>query len=340
MSDVISLSPRALLHLLFNGARAIDVVGSARELGIFEALDPGPATLGALSERLGADPGRLYKFLDCLESLGLVRREQDSDELVLARYRAVAGARAAAETVLGSSSLERDREKFDWRAIHGALPEVLTGERSIPAESFDWPPSSDEQIESFERSMAAGLGPIVESFVTHGASLFPAGTRLLDVGGGDGSLAAHLLEAHPRLEADVYNLPATEPLVRATAARRGVGERLGFVGGSFLDEPLPRGYDAISFVRVLHDWPAAVSRDLLRSASEALAPGGRLLICEEFRTADRLAAQFFWSYFLMGVDRCTSRLREVEFYLDALRDLGFRQVEVLPGPFEIVSAVR
>ena len=48
--------------------------------------------------------------------------------------------------------------------------------------------------------------------------------------------------------------------------------------------------------------------------------------------------QFFWSYFLIGVDSCVSRLREIEFYTDLLQDVGFRDTEVLPGPFELITA--
>jgi demethylspheroidene O-methyltransferase len=337
VSDV-RLSPRALLHLLYNGARAVDAVSASLEVGLLDALAEGPVTLGALASRLGAVPLRLYKLLDCLESMGLVTREQRTDALEDARYRAHPDLRAAAAAVLGPGSLERDREKFDWRALHGRLPAVLRGDHAMPRESFDWPPRTPEQIASFEASMAAGLGPIRETFGAHGRRLFPAGARLLDVGGGDGTLAAHLLAAHPDLRVDVYNLPATEPLVARTREAHGLGDRLGFVGGDFLRDPLPRGYDALAFVRVLHDWPADTARALLRAAHAALPPGGLLLVCEELRTPERLAAQFFWSYFLVGVDGCVSRLREVEFYLSALVEIGFDRPEVLPGPFELVAA--
>ncbi|NBD10536.1 MULTISPECIES: methyltransferase [Corallococcus] len=334
-------SPRALLHLLFNGARALDVVESALGLGLLDALEPGPVTLGELATRHGLLPKRLYKFLDCLESLGLVQREQTSDALEAARYRGVPGLRAAAEAVLGARSLERDREKYDWKALHGRLPEVLRGEHAMSAASFDWPPRTPEQVEGFEASMAAGLGPILETFRAHAGTLWPSGARLLDVGGGDGTLAEHLLRQHPALAVDVYNLPATEPLVARTRERAGLpAQRLGFVGGDFLREPLPRDYDALSFVRVLHDWPAEVARTLMQAAFAALPSGGRVLICEEFRTPERLAAQFFWSYFLIGVDTCVSRLREVEFYLEGLTAAGFANAHVLPGPFELVVATK
>ncbi|MFP2934868.1 ArsR family transcriptional regulator, partial [Pyxidicoccus sp. 3LG] len=215
-------SPRALLHLLFNGARAVDVVQASLELGLLDALEPGPVTLGALAARHGLVPGRLYKLLDCLESLGLVRREQPSDALESARYTAVPGLRAAAEAVLGPHSLERDRERYAWKELHGHLPEVLRGERSMPTTAFDWPPRTAEQVEGFEVSMAAGLPPILETFRAHGPRLWKDGQRLLDVGGGDGTLAAHLALANPGLTVDVYNLPATAPLVARTRERHGL----------------------------------------------------------------------------------------------------------------------
>jgi SAM-dependent methyltransferase len=211
----------------------------------------------------------------------------------------------------------------------------------MPPAAFDWPPRTREQVEGFEASMAAGLPPILETFQAHASRLWKHGERLLDVGGGDGTLAAHLARAHPGLTVDVYNLPATRPLVARTREAWGLPEeRLGFVGGDFLKEPLPSGYDAVSFVRVLHDWPADTARALLRAAWDALPPGGRVLICEEFRTPERLAAQFFWSYFLIGVDSCVSRLREVEHYLRVLEETGFSGATVLPGPFELVVATR
>ncbi|MFL5345268.1 MAG: methyltransferase [Hyalangium sp.] len=338
--STLEFTPRGLLHLLFNGARAIDVVQTAHELGLLEDLEAGPVTLRDLSQKHVLVPGRLYKFLDCLESMGLVKRVQETDAISEARYTAVKGLREAADKVVGPRSLERDREKYGWKELHGHLPEVLRGQKSMPRESFDWPPQTPEQVAGFEASMAAGLGPILEVFRTHGDRLWGEGQRLLEVGGGDGTLAAHLLEQHPGLAVDVYNLPATEALVTRTREAHRLGARLGFMGGDFLKEPLPKGYDVLSFVRVLHDWPAETARELMKAAYAALPSGGRILICEEFRTPERLTAQFFWSYFLMGVDSCVSRLREVEYYLQALKELGFRAPEVLPGPFELVVATK
>jgi SAM-dependent methyltransferase len=331
------MNARSLLALLFNADKALDLVRTAKDLGLLERLDAGPVSLAALAQAVGARPLRLYKFLDGLESLGLVERRQTSDDLLAAEYVSTEPLTQAVEAVLGEGSIERDRDRYPWREIHGHLGEVLTG--GLDA-AFAWPPVTDEDVRGFERSMAAGCGPINEALQAAYAEIFDSHTRWLDIGGGDGTVAETLLRAHPRLTCDIFNLPPVAPLVEDRARAAGLADRLGFAGGDFLAGPLPEGYGVLSFVRVLHDWPADIARMLLEKAKNALPPGGRLVICEEFRTRDRLAVQFFWTYFLIGADACTSRLREVEWYTEALAALGFADVQVLPGPFDVVVATR
>lgn len=331
-------SPRALMSLLFNGAKAVEVVETALSIGLLDALEAGPVGLGELSARFDLRPLRLYKFLDCLESLGFVERHEPGDDINEATYRGVPGIVAAATAAVGPDAIERDRDGYPWRRLHGRLAESLRGDVSMTDDDFAWPPKTDDQTASFERSMSVGLGPVIETFHRHADRLWTGRRRFLDVGGGAGTLAAHVLDDAPTLVADVYNLPAVAPLVEKTRAERGHPQRLGFVAGDFLAEPLPSGYDVLAFVRVLHDWPTPVSRQLIEKAYHALSPGGSLLICEEFRTPDRLAMQFFWSYFLIGVDSCVSRLRDVDFYTDLLAEIGFDEVQVLPGAWELVVA--
>ncbi|WP_329100837.1 methyltransferase [Micromonospora sp. NBC_01699] len=335
-----ALSPRALMSLLFNGSKAVDVVETALTIGLLDALEPGPVSLRELATRFESRPLRLYKFLDCLESLGLVVRHEPSDDINEATYRAVPGLLAAATAAVGPDAIERDRDRYPWQRLHGRLAESLRGDVSMTDDDFAWPPKTDEQTEAFERSMSVGLGPVIETFHRHAPHLWTGRRRFLDVGGGAGTLAARILDDVPDLTADVYNLPAVAPLVEETGRRSGHPNRLGFVAGDFLTEPLPTGYDALAFVRVLHDWPTPVSRQLIESAYRALPAGGMLLICEEFRTPDRLAMQFFWSYFLIGVDSCVSRLRDVDFYTGLLGEIGFEKIQVLPGGWELVVAYK
>ncbi len=129
---------------------------------------------------------RLSKFLDALESLGLIVREQSTDEMPTARYMSREPFAGAAEAVLGDGSIERDRNTYPWCEIHGRLSDVLNGQLDAP---FAWPPLSDEDVRAFESSMAAGCAPIIETLRGAADAVFdfaPCGTaerRWLDVGG-------------------------------------------------------------------------------------------------------------------------------------------------------------
>ncbi len=332
------MNARALLSLLYNASKGIDVVTTALDLGVLDALDAGPVTLRELCERTGARSNRMYKFLDCLESMGLVLRQQLSDDRLETTYVAAEPLGPAARSVLGPESIERDRDRYDWRVLADRLPAVLRGEVDI--DSFAWPPTTPDQVRSFEASMAAGCPPIVESFLAARALMFEAETacRWLDVGGGDGTLAIGVLDVAPHVSADVFNLPSTGDLVAERARASAHRGRLRLVAGDFFADELPGGYDVVSFVRVLHDWDERAARTLLAKGARSLAPGGKLVVCEEFRTRERLAVQFFWTYFLMGVDACESRLRDVDFYLRELKALGFSKVHVVAGAFDLVIA--
>lgn len=324
------------MSLLFHADKLTELLEVAWRTGLLEQLDGAPAEgvrLETLAGGLELVPGRLYKALDCLEALGFVERLAGSTMLET-RYRATEPLAPAAAQVFAADSIERDRHAQPWGALQGRLTEVLRGAPGIPAEDFAWPPQTKEQSARFAKSMAAGIPPIAESF--RRAPLFEGATRLLDVGGGNGTLARALAESDPRLSVDVFELPELQPLCAEIFRESPAEARLGFRSGDAIAGALPDGYDAIAFVRILHDWPDEVARELL---AKAASQTDRILICEEFRTPERLAVQAFWSYFLIGVDTCVSRLREWARYEGWLDELGF-DTELHPGAFDIGSARR
>ncbi|MBX3246654.1 MAG: methyltransferase domain-containing protein [Myxococcales bacterium] len=346
------MGARGLMSLLFHGELATEVIEVSLRSGLFARLDEAAARggwveLGELADELAFVPERLLKLLDALEAMLFVERldPRGDEPLTLTRYRSVEPLGPAAAQVVGRDSIERDRRAQPWAALHGRLHEVLRGAEGIPAEDFAWPPATPAQVARFARSMAAGVPPIAESFRAAAGALFDdldrsGPIRVLDVGGGNGTLASALVAIDPRLRVDVYELPELEPLAQDTFARSAHAARLGFRAGDAFLQPLPEGYDVILFVRILHDVPAAQARALLAKAHEALRPGGKVIVCEELRSPERAAIQFFWSYFLVGVDSCQSRLREWSRYDEWLRALGFEDVSLVPGPFDLGHATK
>jgi demethylspheroidene O-methyltransferase len=100
-------------------------------------------------------------------------------------------------------------------------------------------------------------------------------------------------------------------------------------GGSFLIDPLPRGADLISIVRVLHDHDDESSLALLRAAFEALPLGGRVLVAEPMsgaRGAEPIGDAYFGFYlFAMGRGRPRTRDEVAEL----LKRAGFSAVRTV-----------
>jgi methylase of polypeptide subunit release factors len=80
-----------------------------------------------------------------------------------------------------------------------------------------------------------------------------ASKQILDVGGGDGTIAINLIKEH--LSADVnitvYNLPASAELARRNVEYYGCSDQVHVVDGNYLDDDkFPGLFDTIIFNRV------------------------------------------------------------------------------------------
>jgi SAM-dependent methyltransferase len=104
--------------------------------------------------------------------------------------------------------------------------------------------------------------------------------RLLDLGGNSGEFAWQACRRAAELKATVLDLPVVCTLGREHLAGRPGGERVSFHAADMRSGSFPKGHDLISFKSVLHDWPDEEAAGFISAASEALAPGGRLVIFE------------------------------------------------------------
>ena len=105
--------------------------------------------------------------------------------------------------------------------------------------------------------------------------------RLLDLGGGPGTYAVFFCRATPELSATIFDKPTSESIATSIVHRYGLEDRIDFVGGDFLKDPLPQGYDVVWISQILHgDCPADAAK-LVKDAGKLLNPGG-LLIVQDF----------------------------------------------------------
>ena len=115
--------------------------------------------------------------------------------------------------------------------------------------------------------------------VLAGAYEFDDLRRLVDVGGGDGSLLRAVLARHPHLQGVVFDQPGVVEVARERLLEAGLDERCEAVAGDFM-EAVPPGGDAYLLSLILHDWDDETALRILRNCRAAMNDAARLLVVE------------------------------------------------------------
>ncbi len=166
-------------------------------------------------------------------------------------------------------------------------------------------------------------------------------SRMLDIGGNSGEFALQACSLNPGLSATVFDLPVVCRVGREHVAGRPGAERVTFLEGDALNDRLPPGFDLVTFKSVLHDWPDDQARRLLANASQAVRPGGTLLIFERAALGPGDTSLPFSAIPLLLF---FGAYRSAELYAGQLQRLGFDHLETrtvaLEMPFHLITAVR
>lgn len=206
--------------------------------------------------------------------------------------------------------------------------------RPATDDAASWQGGGNGAVAPYSALMAASQPMVAEQVID--AYRFDRHQCLMDVGGGHGAFLAAVAAQHPRLAMKLFDLPAVVDGAKAKLAARGLSH-VALHGGSFRDDPLPRGADLISLVRICHDHDDGVVRALLAKAHAALPPGGRLLIAEPMAGtagAEVMGDAYFGLYlWAMG----SGRPRTAADYLALLADAGFATAREVPTALPMVT---
>lgn len=163
--------------------------------------------------------------------------------------------------------------------------------------------------------------------------------NLLDVGGGTGAFLAAVGQAYPDMNLNLFDLPIVVAGAQARMKEAGLLARLTIHPGSFREDALPVGADAISLVRVLYDHNDATVLDLLAAVYAALPPGGRLIVSEPMSggaNPDR-ATDVYFSTYTMAMQ--TGRTRSCAEIGKLLAEVGFENINEKWGFRPFVTSV-
>ena len=112
-------------------------------------------------------------------------------------------------------------------------------------------------------------------------------SRLLDVGGGHAAYSAAFCRRYPDLRATVLDLEPAIAVGRELVAEQGLSDRIDFRAGDLGTAEWGEGYDAVLLFNVVHLLEPEAAVAALRSAHQALVPGGTLVVLDSVHAERR-----------------------------------------------------
>jgi hypothetical protein len=98
---------------------------------------------------------------------------------------------------------------------------------------------------------------------------FASVRKLIDVGGGDGSLLIELLRANPAMRGVLLDLPHVAKAAHERISNAGLSDRCEIAPGDAM-ESVPSGADTFVISRVVHNWADTEAIRLLANCKKAL----------------------------------------------------------------------
>jgi hypothetical protein len=262
---------------MLQGPWIAQAIYAAAALGLADQVAAGPRRPEDLAAAVGAEPAALQRLLRALAGLGIFA-EDDAGRFGLTPLAAtlqsdVPGSMRAMALLIGS--------EWHWRAWEDFLTSVRQGgpafDRVHGLNPFAFFGQHPEAGAVFDRAMTSFTAQVNAAIVQ--AYDFSGFQTLVDVGGGQGTLLAAILQAQPHLQGVLLDLPAVVEAARPALAAAGVAERCEIVAGDFFGE-LPRGGDAYLLKNIVHGWNDARAAAILQRCGAAMAADSRLLLVE------------------------------------------------------------
>jgi acetylserotonin N-methyltransferase len=320
----------------------------ADDAGLFASLHERPSTIKELAARLDFDERATGVLVRLLASLGLLIPHgnrfylSDDARLYLLKSSPFYWGSMLKVAVNGGHRdrlMEKLRQKDSANAAGPrGTPSVLGEARAVDA----WA-SGQVSLEQ-ARDIAARM---------HGHSLpaaigaarnydFTNARRVLDVGGGSGCFMIALAQEHPHLHCSVMELPAMCDVAQTYIRTGDVQASVDTIAVDMFRQPWPRGYDAVFFSNVWHDWNFRTCHWLAERTLEILPSGGRILLHEMLIDDDGAGpptAAAFSMLMLLATQGQQFTFGELKSILESA---GFTGIETVPtyGYYSITSGYK
>jgi precorrin-6B methylase 2 len=316
---------------MISGGLLTQLVHVAAELRLADLLADGAKSSDELARMAGVHPRALYRVLRALAGLGVFAETSDGRfELTPLALPLQDGAPDSLRSlaIIWGTAL--------WPAYGELAHSVRTGavafEHVHGMGLFDYLQRHPAAGEIFNEAMTNFTRPHAAAVVA--AYDFAGTSTLVDIGGGNGSLIAAILAAHPQMRGILFEQRDVLDRARGTLEREGVLSRCTLVEGDFF-QAVPEGADAYILKDIIHDWEDERAVVILQHCRQAMRADGKLLLVERAVPAGNASAagKLIDITMLSVTGGCERTERE---YRDLLARVGLKLTRVVPTASEMV----
>lgn len=326
----------ALLDLI-QGSVITQGIHIAAKLNMADVLSDGPLTAEEIAKRVGSDPEATYRLLRMLSGFSVFAEQADG------RFALTPMADAlrtdAPDSMRGIAVLMG--HPLLWEDWGHLIDSVHSGEASLPQSrgmsGYDFLMANPDYAAVFFQGMASLSG--TETDMVLAAYDFSRFRKIVDIGGGRGTLLAGILKQASSSQGVLYDAPFATADAGPILEEAGVSGRCVIENGTYFDR-LPAGGDAYVLKHILHDFPKSEGLAILKNLREVIPSDGTILVIEYVLGGnnERHIGNIIdlWLLLLLGAKERT-RAQYSELFAEA----GFKLTEVVPtgAPVSIIEAV-
>ena len=151
--------------------------------------------------------------------------------------------------------------------------------------------------------------------------------KIVDVGGGHGSLIASILKINPQMKGILFDAPPVIEGARRRIEAEGIADRCEVIAGDFF-ESVPSGGDAYILKWIIHDWGDERAIAILRNCHRVMTEYGKLLLVEA--VVPRSSEPHFSKFVDLNIlVKTGGRERTEHEYRTLLEASGFRLTRII-----------
>jgi hypothetical protein len=310
----------------------------AAKLGIADHLRDGPKTVEELAAATGTHAPSLYRVLRALASVGVFH--EDGKRAFALTPLAETLRTDAPGSLRAFATVELGEEHYPaWgELLHSVKTGEIAFDRAFGMPVWKFFEENPDNAKTFNDAMT-GFTLAVNDAVLSSYD-FSSISKIVDVGGGHGSLIASILRANPKMKGVLFDAP---PVIEGAQHRirdEAIAERCEAVAGDFFDS-VPSGGDAYIVKWIIHDWDDERSVTILKNCHRAMADNGTLLLVEA--VVPHGSEPHFSKYMDLNMLIMTGgRERTEDEYRTLLEASGFKLTRIVPtkSPMSIIEGER